>query len=501
MKAIKELKNNRAPGEDGLPSELFKKGGKPITDKLHKLIVKVWREERIPKDWQGAIILPIFKKGDKELCENYRGISLLSSAYKILSKLILNRLQEYTTPIIGDHQAGFSKGRSTTDQIFILKSIISKYWEYNKGFHALFVDFSKAYDSLNRKSIWKKMEKFGIPKKLINLVKMTTENSKCKVRVEGELSETFEVETGVRQGDGLSPLLFNIAIEDALQMTRQTNLGIKVGSNINVLAFADDVTLLAETKEDLEQLTSIFIQETVQMGLVINDEKTKYIHFERGDHPLTEFNSEGHRFEEVDQFKYLGVLISNKNCEGPEIVNRITLANRCMFACNRILSSKVISQRTKIRIYHTIIRPVLLYGAETWILNKKEENKLIVFENRVLRKIFGPILENGEWRRRHNIEIRNQYNDYDIIAQIKSRRLRWAGHVLRRDRGKLLKEAGLGVPEGKRPLGRPKRRWWDGVKTDISSLGATTEEAEDRELWRTLVGEAKSQLGHRWPWE
>lgn len=502
--AIKDLKNNKAAGEDMVVSEMLKGGGKICSERLHKIILKVWKEEKMPEEWLESIIVPIYKKGDKGECSNYRGISLLSHGYKVLSKIIQKRLEQYTNTIIEDHQAGFVKGRSTTDQIFILKQAISKYWEYNKEFHGIFIDFSKAYDSLDRAKIWDKMKKFGVPRKLINLIKMTIEGSRCKVKIDGTMSESFEVKTGVRQGDGLSPILFNIAIEDALQKVRRTNKGLKIGTNLNILAFADDVAILCEKKDDLKNLTKLFIQETSRMGLKINDEKTKYMHFSKQEIDQTnEINIDGHSFEKVDLFKYLGILISSQNSEEPEINNRINQANKSMYACNKILTSKILSRQTKFKVYHTIIRPVLLYGAETWILNKKEERKLIVFENKILRKIFGPVNDNGEWRIRHNEEIRNLYRDYDydITAHARVRRLRWAGHVLRRDVGTLLKEVGEGQPNGRRPPGRPKRRWWDSVKTDIVRAGAEIEEAYDRERWRAFVGEAKTLLGYRWPWE
>lgn len=500
--AIKCLKNNKSPGEDAIASELLKKGGKRIGGIMHNLILRIWREEKIPSDWRKAIVIPIYKKGDKEICGNYRGISLLSNAYKVLSKVIQGRLEQYTKVLIGDHQAGFIKGRSTTDQLFILKEAISKCWEYKKDVHALFIDLSKAYDSLIRGKIWQKMKKFGIPRKLINLVRITVENSKCKVRVDGEISEEFEVGTGVRQGDGLSPLLFNIALEDALQRVRGTNIGVEVGSKVNILAFADDVVILAEDKEDMEELTRIFIRETELMGLRVNDDKTKYMHFTREEQPLdVTVRIDGHVFRKVEHFKYLGVIISDKNSEEREIVNRINLANKCMYACNKFMTSKILSHQTKIKIYKTVIRPILMYGSETWILNKKEEKKLVVFENKVLRKIFGPTKENGEWRIKHNKEIRDQYRENDVVAHVRSGRLRWAGHVLRREQGTLLKEAGCGVPDGRRPPGRPKRRWWDGVRADAGRIGTSMEEAENRGEWRKIVGAAKSQLGHRWPWE
>jgi hypothetical protein len=124
------------------------------------------------------------------------------------------------------------------------------------------------------------------------------------------------------------------------------------------------------------------------------------------------------------------------------------------------LSSRLLSRHVKVKIYKTIILPVVLYGCETWSLARREEHRLRVFENRVLRRIFGPMRDEvkGEWRKLHNEELHNLYSSPDIIRQIKSRRMRWAGHVARMGEEKNVYRALMGKPEGKRPLGRPRRR-------------------------------------------
>jgi len=272
----------------------------------------------------------------------------------------------------------------------------------------LFIDFNKAYDSLNRKKIWSLMEKFGIPKKLIKLSRLSVINSRCKVRVNGEMSEDFGVDTGVRQGDGLSPILFNLALETALQQVKKSDVGIKIGKTINILAFADDVVIMAENIQDLKELTKTLIEETKKVGLTINEKKTKFMKINREQDVLREeeLNVENYKFGEVKHFTYLGVILSSTSKEENEIRSRITTANRCFMACNRLMSSKMLSRKTKIRIYKTIIRPILLYGAETWVLNKREEKAIIVFENKVLRKIFGPTFEEGEWRKKHSLIVK-----------------------------------------------------------------------------------------------
>jgi sorting nexin-29 len=118
-------------------------------NKIHRLIKGIWIEEKIPTDWKTNIIVPIFKnKGDKLQCKNYTGILLLCTGYKILTTVINNKLKKYTEHIIGEYQAGFRSGKSTTDQIFTVKNILEKAWEYNVEIHQIFINFQRAHDSI-----------------------------------------------------------------------------------------------------------------------------------------------------------------------------------------------------------------------------------------------------------------------------------------------------------------------------------------------------------------
>ena len=125
---------------------------------------------------------------------------------------------------------------------------------------------------------------------------------------------------------------------------------------------------------------------------------------------------------------------------------------------------------------------------------------MITFENKVLRKIYGPVVENNQWRIRHNREIRDRYDEPDITAIVKSQRLRWFGHVKRRHNS-IIQEVMEGRPDGKRPLGRPRNRWRDDIAKDLNSLGRDEEEVFDRIGWRAVVREAKDRLRFKWPWE
>jgi len=153
----------------------------------------------------------------------------------------------------------------------------------------------------------------------------------------------------------------------------------------------------------------------------------------------------------------------------------------------------LLSKNLKIKIYRTVILPVVLYGCETWSLTLREERKLRVFENRVLRRIFGPRREEvtGEWRRLHNEELNDFYSSSNIVRVMKLRRMRWAGHVARMGKERGVYRVLVGKPEGRRPLGRPRHIWADNIRTDLQEVGCVYMDwiglAQDRDRWQTLV--------------
>jgi hypothetical protein len=138
---------------------------------------------------------------------------------------------------------------------------------------------------------------------------------------------------------------------------------------------------------------------------------------------------------------------------------------------SKIFCLPVPYKKLKIKVYKTVILPVVLYGCETWSLILREEHRLRVFENRVLRRIFGPKREDVSWRKLHNDELHGLYSSPNIVRLIKSRRMRWAGHVARMGKGRGAYGVLVGRPEGKRPLRRPRHRWEDNIKLDLRETG------------------------------
>jgi hypothetical protein len=165
-KAICNLKTSKAPGEDDITAELIKNASRELKERLHVLICKIWRDKKMPDDWQVGLIIPLFKKGDKMKCKNYREIMLLNVTYKILSSIILERLKEYSEEILGEYQCSFRPQRRTVDQIFIVRQILEKFYVHDIDLHLLFIDFKKAFDSINQKKLLESLVSFGIPKKI-----------------------------------------------------------------------------------------------------------------------------------------------------------------------------------------------------------------------------------------------------------------------------------------------------------------------------------------------
>jgi len=151
----------------------------------------------LPGECKESIIVPIYKKGDKTYCSNYRRMSLLPTTYTILSNILMSRLTPYAEEIIGDHQCGFRLNGSTTDHIFCIRQIYEKNWEYSEAEHQLCVDFKTAYDSVRRKALYNILIELGMPVKLVRLIKMCRNETCSRVGVGKHLSDMLPIRNGL----------------------------------------------------------------------------------------------------------------------------------------------------------------------------------------------------------------------------------------------------------------------------------------------------------------
>ena len=191
--AIEELKSHKSQGIDQIPAELFQAGDKTIRCEIHKLIISIWNKEELPEEWKESIIVPIYKKSDKTDCSNYKDISLLPTTYKMLSNILLSSLTPYAEEIIVDHQRGFRRNKSTTDHIFCIRQILEKKWPYIEAVHQLFIDSKKSYDSVRREVVRNILTEFGIPMKVVSLIKVCLTETYNRVRVRKNLSDMFPI--------------------------------------------------------------------------------------------------------------------------------------------------------------------------------------------------------------------------------------------------------------------------------------------------------------------
>jgi hypothetical protein len=248
----------------------------------------------------------------------------------------------------------------------------------------------------------------------------------------------------------MTPLLFNFTLEYAIRKVQENQVGLKLNGTHQFLAYADDVNLLGDNIDTVEKNTETLIDASKEVGLETNVEKTKYMLLSRHQNAGQNRNIEiaNRSFENVSQSKYLGTTVTNQNLIQKEIKRRLSSGNACYHSVRDLLSSGLLSKNIKMRIYRTIILPVILYGCETWSLTLREEHRLRLFENKVPRRIFGPkrVEVTRRWKKLHNEELRDLHSSPSIIRIMKSR---WAGHVARMGGKRNAYRLLVGKPEGK----------------------------------------------------
>ena len=223
-KAIDSLKNGKAPGKDAIPPEVIKHGKLALLHHLHVLLLLFWKEGTVPQDMRYSDIVTLYKnKGDRSVCNNYRGISLLSVVGKGFARVVLTKLQILAERTLPESQCGFRTGRSTIDMIFSVQQMQEKCREQRRPLFIAFIDFAKVFDLVSRRGIFNLLEKIGCPPKLLRVISSFHSNMKGTVNYDRATSEPFEIHIGVKQGCVLAPTLFSIFFSMMLSYAFKTS--------------------------------------------------------------------------------------------------------------------------------------------------------------------------------------------------------------------------------------------------------------------------------------
>ncbi|BHF66055.1 hypothetical protein SprV_0200906900 [Sparganum proliferum] len=365
----------------------------------------------------GSDAIPAERKGNCQVCDNHRGISLLNIAGKIFARILLNRLNNHLEQgLLPESQCGFRRYRGTTDMIFAARQLQEKCQEMRTHLYSTFVDLTKAFDTVNREGLWKIMQKFGCSERFIEMVRQLHDGMMARVMDNGAVSEAFAVTNGVKQGCVLAPTLFSLMfpamLMDAYRDERP--LGIRIAyrtdgqllnqrrmhfqsrvstTTVHELLFADDCPLNTTSEEEMQWSMDLFSAACEYFGLVINTQKTVVMHQpppKSATHPNAppQISVNGTQLQVMENFPYLGSTLSRNTKIDDEVANRISKPSQAFGRLqSTVWNRHGLQLSTKLKMYKAVILPTLLYGAETWTVYTKQARRLNHFHLSCLCRI------------------------------------------------------------------------------------------------------------------
>ena len=525
---LKAMKNHKTTAVDPIPVEIYKYVTlEKLQSEIHLIILECWNTSIMPETFHDIIICSLFKTGNKQMCENQRGISLISHLCKALSRLGANILSKYCEKegILPESQSAFRAHRSTNDMVFTTRLLQYSCWEKNVALYLGFIDIAKAYDSIHQSTLWKILATIGIPPKLLAVFQALYSRNNCRVKFGNKFSKKFKVIEGLKQGCPAACILFNIFFAIVIGVIKQQlyTQGIELkfrydGDIFNLqrlyaktkiekkmlleMLFADDAAVCATTEEELQVILNTFFQVFKQFGLQMAIKKTEVL-FQRPksepDIPDPVIVVDNNQLRVVEQYKYLGSLIKNNSSINTEI------SSRCQKAVGsfnklyqRVWKKKHLKLKTKIQIYRTVVFPTLTYGCETWNWNAKQMRKMEGIQYRFLRTVCGKTWQDKVSyvellklttadARNNNFDWANTSNKGVSITSVETfcrlARLRYAGHVARMAPSRIPKMMLFGeVNVGQRKSGRPLKSFREGLKNDLKAFELWTDYQQDKNL-------------------
>lgn len=381
LHAIKSLKNKKACGLDKILNEMLKYGHSELIQPLSKIFNTILLSGFFPKIWCESIITPIHKAGDITDPNNYRGIAISSNIGKLFTKVLNNRLEEFLAKnkIIAEEQIGFTKGKRPTDHLFVLKSLIDQHTvKGSKPLYTCFVDFRRAFDTVDHLALFYKLCKIGISTSFYNVIKSLYLNNTLCIKIRDKLTSDFRSHVGVRQGDNLSPTLFKIFINDFKHKLDASCDPVQMADiNVSCLLYADDLLLLSNSEKGLQNSLDKLSSYCDKWNLEVNIKKTKSLTFSVLGHVKnTKLYYKGSTLENTKFYKYLGVTFSSSGNfnEAKDIMYKKGV--KAFFKYLKYFKNIKPGIETLMHIFDHTVKPVLLYGSEIWgSFDSKKLNK------------------------------------------------------------------------------------------------------------------------------
>lgn len=366
------LNANKATGPDSLSAKLLKECAAELAPSLTALFNLSLSLSTVPDQWKAAHVTPVFKKGDKELCCNYRPISLLCIISKVLERAILTHIYDQIKPLITKAQHGFLRGRSTATQLISFYNNVNTSLDSSIQTDTIFLDFSKAFDSVPHTLLAHKLQSFGICENLLAWFTSYLSNRTQRVVIEGQHSEWLPVLSGVPQGSILGPFLFLLYTND---------IGDRLSTNTTISLFADDAKISRPiySFQDCETLQSdLFALElwSDTWLLQFNTLKCKILSFCRTLRYSYDYQLRNEPLERVYQFKDLGVIVTSNLSWKPHVQCIVSKANRLLGLIRRTLGP-LAPLKSKLLLYLSLVRSTLMYASVVW---KPDKGDLVLLE-------------------------------------------------------------------------------------------------------------------------
>ncbi|CAI5467416.1 unnamed protein product [Closterium sp. Yama58-4] len=273
--AFHAMAKNKAPGNDGLPKELFEEHWDVLGKHFMALVESFTETAELPASTKSAVTILLHKKGGRDAVENYRPITLLSFTYKVLARVVADRMKRVLNEVISPKQYGFLPGRRLSDAVGLVADVIDAAKNEQANWYLLLVDFQKAFDSVSRNYLFLVLEKMGFPSRFVGWIKGLHEETQTRLLVNGWMGEVVEVVSGVRQGCPLAPYLFLCAVEPLAQEAVNRSLGLTRGAQrLAYLGYADDTTLLLQGEDQIAEAEKLLDDFEKESGLATNKSKS-----------------------------------------------------------------------------------------------------------------------------------------------------------------------------------------------------------------------------------